>query len=171
MSYAQTNQTMKTIFIASVFKFPKRYVQSVFADLRRLFFVTSEYYPNPEVLIGLPYNPKRELPKWSVPLIRFARGIIHPTSYFLFIALFVWLLIFYMTKTRGSIRIRHEWIILFSFLFYGYLLTAAVEIGFTRYTLPWLPIRAILLSQAVFYLIFFLEVTIKKIPGLKRARI
>ncbi|MBD3344911.1 MAG: hypothetical protein GF401_07605 [Chitinivibrionales bacterium] len=144
ISYKEANDALIGFFIRSVAANPYKYIKSVFMDLYHLLFVSSEYYPDPRVLDGIGQDSLTSLSGPSLILWRFLRGLFHPPSWLLFIgipfaAASLW-------KNFRDIVSSGIFFVVVAFI-YGYILTAAVEVGFTRYTIPWLPLRAVLLGS------------------------
>ncbi len=143
MTYAEADRAMSQWAFRSLLGSPLRYACAIGEDLGRLLFVCREYYPDPRILLGLDNAP---MPRGgpALGLLRFARGMVHPTSWFLVLAALAFIL---RPKAGG-----HSGLALPAGVFcYGYLITAAVEIGLTRYTIPWLPFRAILIAAGIEY--------------------
>lgn len=147
MSYMEVDRLMSSIAISSFLHSPFWYAKSILDDLNRLLFECREFYPDPRILLGF---EKQAAPNGGplLFLLRFARGMVHPSSWFLIAGALLW--IFLRSRNRLTWNLP-GWglLVIAGFFIYGYLLTAAVQIGLTRYTVPWLPFRAILIAAGL----------------------
>lgn len=135
MGIVETDEGIQARFLNWVRNNPKKYAASVGNELMRLLWKCEEYYP--ESILEKGFN--RFSIKTPVFMVRFERGIIHLSIGFLVgIAIFG----FFLDKRR-----RH--LLLLPLLGIGIylILIPSVQLGFTRYGFPVIPILLILFGH------------------------
>jgi 4-amino-4-deoxy-L-arabinose transferase-like glycosyltransferase len=147
-TYPQAGNLMLKVSLEGFVSKPADYIRSIGKTMYVLVFQHMELYPFP--------NHAFPLPKAAYNILFFrqvATGASHISG--LFIVMFP--LVFFL-RHKNSILL----IIPFTILLIGYLTTAAVHVGFTRYTIPWIPYSAICAAYVIEFLVLrFFTVTQK----------
>lgn len=122
MSFVEADRLLLRASIQSILSSPIKYAAGVARSLRAMIFEHREMYPNPEAIV--PLGPLHS----NQFIVRFMRGLVYLPG-ILFLAFpFV-----YFFRNSG-------WEQCFPFLIAagGLCATAAIQVGFTRYTIPWI---------------------------------
>jgi hypothetical protein len=125
--YSQASDLMADIAMASFIARPVRYVAAVFSSFHALLFEHHDLYPEPRLIAPAP--------PWlagGAAARKLATGVTYLPG--ALIALF--------PLVAAASRRRADWMP-FAVVCGAYVMTAAVQIGFTRYTIPWTPFAAL----------------------------
>jgi hypothetical protein len=173
MNYKEANKVMEKAAILSIAFSPVKYVKSVWADLYNLFFKCSEYTLSPNLVFcpassmhnGRPDNPEN-YPGWFLVFFRVARGLLHPSSWLLILGFLAWITIEPRRDKFYRVVKNNSFTICMLFL-YGFLFTACINIGLTRLTLPWLPLKIILIGQSLYLIVIAFKNAFRTAPRIK----
>jgi hypothetical protein len=133
-SFADASSLLGKTAIEGFMKHPLHYAASVWASLSTLLFNHHDMFPNSMFVMPLDNDKTPFLFK------KFQQGIVY-VSGFLFL-LFPFAIIFRKTKS-------FELLIPFCIVCMMYTITATVQIGFTRYTVPWEPLKALCVAYLI----------------------
>ncbi len=133
-SYAGASALLGKTAIEGFMKHPVRYASGVVASFSTLLFAHRELYPDVKYLAPVKTGDGAGWMK------RFVRGMVYVSGY-------VFLLFPFAFFFRGD----RELMLFapFCFVCLMYLATAAVQIGLTRYTIPWEPLKALCAAYVV----------------------
>jgi hypothetical protein len=131
--YSQASDLLADIAVASFLARPIRYVAAVIRSFRALLCEHHDLYPEPRLIAPA-------LPRFAgdAPMRKLATGVTFLPG--ALIALFP-------LVAAGSRR-RADWLP-FAVVCGAYAMTAAVQIGFTRYTIPWTPFAALCAAYVI----------------------
>jgi 4-amino-4-deoxy-L-arabinose transferase-like glycosyltransferase len=125
-SFADASSLLGKTAIEGFMKYPLPYAASVWASLSTLLFKHHDMFPNSMFVMPLDNDKTPFLFK------KFQQGIVYVSGFLLL--LFPIAIIFSKTKS-------FDLLIPFCIVCVMYTVTAAVQIGFTRYTIPWEPLK------------------------------
>lgn len=123
--YSQASRLLTRISLEGFCAHPLRYVNSVGKTLWTIMNNHIELYP--KMVRIIPISSNQLVPQSLRPFIR---GIVYVSG----LAILAFLLVIFCRKDLVFLHFLP-----FGVLITGYLITAAIQVGFTRYTVPWIP--------------------------------
>jgi 4-amino-4-deoxy-L-arabinose transferase-like glycosyltransferase len=129
LNFSQTSKLLTRISLEGFAAHPIRYFNSIIKTMITLLNNHIELYP--KIVRIIPISSNRQIPKCIRP---FLRGIFYISGS----VIFVFMLVAFYRKNIELIQFLPVVIVIA-----GYGLTSAIQVGFTRYTVPWIPFLCI----------------------------
>lgn len=133
-SYSRATELQVAISVEGFLRHPARYCVSVTETMNALLFEHHETVPS--IADVFPFS--ENLPYWMRAVLR-SFVALHAFFFLLFAGILVW---------KKEVPYSGRWLPL-AMVGYGYLSVAMIQVGFSRYTIPWAPFAALCAAYAV----------------------
>jgi 4-amino-4-deoxy-L-arabinose transferase-like glycosyltransferase len=133
-SYFAASDELGTVAIEGFKKHPARYLSSIFSSFGTLLFSHREIYPDAGSIAPVDH------PRMPLALIRAIKGMVYISGY-----VFLLFPIAVVLRRNFSFSVWAP----FTVVCMMYFFTAAIQIGFTRYTVPWEPLKILCAAYTV----------------------
>lgn len=133
--YGEASDLLARVSLASFARRPAHYVASIVPAFMTLLFRHREMYPSVDEIF-----PAAGILQSNGILFRLVRGLVYADG---------WILVAGILMCLAACRQDPVKITPFCIVLGGYALTAAVHVGFTRYAIPWIPMKMICVAWVV----------------------
>jgi hypothetical protein len=133
-SYFAASDELGTVAIEGFKKHPARYLSSIFSSFGTLLFSHREIYPDAGSIVPVDH------PRMPLALTRAIKGMVYISGY-----VFLLFPIAVVLRRSSSFSLWAP----FAVVCMMYFFTAAIQIGFTRYTVPWEPLKILCAAYTV----------------------